>query len=450
MGRVVYMNSQYELSEALEKVMKKILPIPTTPKIYRGPPPPRPAPWFPTGGIDNPKTVEKLELWAPTLKLLDNQRGKILDKLSARGWCYLLEGLGYITKGQFDGCARAINNCRKLGFLPIDFVAQDQDPTRRFACLHEALGVAAPLQGLKTTVEDVLERLPHLTTDYWKDEEYYLMMCVEKIDIYNLFRPICRLFNVPIMNSRGWYTITPRYNIINLCKEAEKRNLEPVLLLFYDHDITGLKISDSTEKNLNDLQGATDWDASSLTIERFGLNKTDIDKYNLTWIDNLISASGKPPNRKRKDVREYIRKFGERKCEANALLKNEETLKVGQKLCIDAIIKYYGDDALDRFKEKREKAKAKLKEVYDNPIWKKFEESLDNLLKKHANPPEIVYEELTAEEALDVTIDNKYYGKCPNCYRQFDYDKTYIGRLVRCRDCKTLMRLNKAESWILG
>ena len=315
--------------------------------------------------------------------------------------------------------------------------------------MHRALGIASPLQRLKEEVEDVLDRLPHLTTDYWKDEEYYLMMCVEKIDIWNLFRPICRLFNVPIMNSRGWYTITPRYNIIELCKEAERRNLEPVLLLFYDHDIIGLKITDLAKKNLDDLEGATNWDSSGLIIDRFGLNKEDIDKHNLTWIDNLISASGRPPDRNRKDVRAYIKEFGERKCEANALLKNEETLKVGQDLCIDAIIKYYGNDALDRFKEKRKKAKAKFKEVYDNPIWEDFEKSLGELVEQYTDPPEEVEEVLEEEEALEVVIDGSHYQCCPLCYRSFDYSKSDIDRLVRCRGCKTLMKLKKAESWIL-
>src|SRR4051794_7362361 len=41
----------------------------------------------------------------------------------SRGWCYLLEGKGVITKGEFASAERVINGLRKSGGLPIDFCA---------------------------------------------------------------------------------------------------------------------------------------------------------------------------------------------------------------------------------------------------------------------------------------------------------------------------------------
>jgi len=52
---------------------------------------------------------------------VDTQRSHPV-KYSSKGWCYLLEGLRKIDKGDFDACQKAINNCRKIGLLPIDFV----------------------------------------------------------------------------------------------------------------------------------------------------------------------------------------------------------------------------------------------------------------------------------------------------------------------------------------
>ena len=452
MGRVVSMSS-YKIAEVLEKVMKKVLPIPKKPKIYRGPRPAKPhLSWIPRGDKDNPKTLEKLRHFAGIMKDMDSKRGKILDKVSSRGWCYIFEGLNLITKGDFKLFEKAINNCRKKGYLPIDYVATDQDRTRQFADLHEALSAATPLQALKKNTKKVIKNLPHLITDYWQGEEYYLMMCVEKIDLRNLFRPICKQFNIPIMNMGGWYTIQPRESIIKLCKEVEKKGLIPVLLLFYDHDIAGLKMSEIFRKGLNDLHGATKWDSSNLIIDRFGLNKEDVDKYNLMWIDNLKSGSGRDPDYRRKDVQEYIRKFGERKCESNTLLRNEETLRIGQNLCIQAIWKYYGKNVIDRFKELKEESKSRLKEVYANPIWEQFEENIDDLIKTYTKPPMKVDEielEIGEEKVYEVEIDNKYYQSCPECYRQFDYDQSYINRLVRCRNpnCRALMKLKKAANW---
>src|SRR5262249_13837993 len=34
-----------------------------------------------------------------------------------RGWCYILEGRGHATKGEFDACENFITDCRKTGDL---------------------------------------------------------------------------------------------------------------------------------------------------------------------------------------------------------------------------------------------------------------------------------------------------------------------------------------------
>jgi hypothetical protein len=209
----------------------------------------------------------------------------------------------------------------------------------------------------------------------------------------------------------------------------------------------GIKISQKFRKGLRDIKGATKWDPSTLIIDRFGLNKEEIEKHTLTWIENLKSSSGKNPNWNRKDVMEYVQKYGIRKCEANALIRNEETIEIGERMCRRAIEKYYGKDALERFEKKKEASKGKLKEVYDTPIWKQFGESLDKLIKDYAESEEISAEELEEEKEYVVFIDNEYYGRCPKCHHQFNYDKTYIDKLVRCRWCKTPMRLRKADKW---
>jgi uncharacterized protein (DUF983 family) len=40
---------------------------------------------------------------------------------------------------------------------------------------------------------------------------------------------------------------------------------------------------------------------------------------------------------------------------------------------------------------------------------------------------------------------NYYYGRCPKCCQLFNYDESFINKLVRCRSCGTAMRLKKAE-----
>jgi hypothetical protein len=97
-----------------------------------------------------------------------------------------------------------------------------------------------------------------------------------------------------------------------------------------------------------------------LIIERFGLNADFIDAQGLSWTDNLITSSGedlanpKHNDHKKPYVQDYIRQFGVRKVEANALVVRPEA---GRQLCLDAIRRYLPDDLLADFKARREAAR---------------------------------------------------------------------------------------------
>jgi len=426
------------LGKMLERAFNRVLPLPKVPRIYYPPPPKRPLTWIPHGKLGNPLYELRLRDFAREILAIDSRRTRRI-KLSSRGWCYALEGLGKIDKGEFDACQKAINDCRKIGLLPIDFTAEDQDITRRFAGLHEAADPTVLLKEMKRQVKEMLRFLPSSTTDYWEEEKYYVMMVVEKGDIRNLFKPICDEYHVPIANSKGWAPILLRYHIATLSKMAEERGLTPVLLLFYDHDPAGLKISRTFRKNLHDISRATGWRPDRLIIDRFGLNKEDIDKYNLTWIPNLKSSSGR-------EIRdpEYVARYGRRKCESNALFKNDETLKAAEEICRQAIEKYYGPDAKERFRGKEEKSKENLKEVYENPVWRNFLKSIDELVRSLSKPKGKERKELAAESReVEVEIERGEWGQCPRCGEVFDYDEQEVdaGRVLRCRRCGLLMKL---------
>lgn len=425
----------------MEKAFDKILPIPKQPRVYRMPPPHRPLSWIPHGSIGNVDYEERLKSFANEIIHINNQRTSKI-KYSSRGWSYLLEGLGKIHKGEFTASQKAINDCRKLGFLPIDFVAQDQDQTRHFKGIHIASEPEAQLSQLQQDITDMLKHLPSKTTDYWISEEYYIMMCVEKGDLINLFKPVCDQYHIPIVSSKGWAPILLRSHIAKLSQKAEAQGLKPVLLLFYDHDKAGLKITKTFRKNLRDCERGTGWSPEGLIIERFGLNAEDIEKYGLMWIENVRTGSGRTLS----DYDPYVVEYGRRKCESNALFKNDETLKAGEEICRRAIEKYYGEDALERFRRKEEASKEKLKDVYNDSVWKSVKESLDKLIEqltsteKDEEPREIEVEKETA-----VFVDNKYYGLCPRCQTQFNYNAEDYGKQVRCRGCHLLMRLQFKE-----
>jgi hypothetical protein len=291
-------------------------------------------------------------------------------RISSRGWCYQLEGYGYIDKSKFDKVENWINRCRKEGVLPIDFVAEEEG--RKFSCVHvpEDESLIASSRGWLT---GMLNQANHYTPDWWDGEEYYIQMLVEKIDLKTLFEPVCNAYHIPIATSKGWSSMLQRAEYAARFKEAEDRGLKCVLLYCGDHDPDGTRISDFIMSNLRDLKditwlnGQDGYDPEYLTIQRFGLNYDFIIKHKLTWIDNLVTgnvskhmdlSSPKHKNHFMPYVQAYLKKVGPRKCEANAIVPMPE---IARNLVTEAIQSFVGPDALKRFEGKRKK----LQNEYD-------------------------------------------------------------------------------------
>lgn len=309
-------------------------------------------------------TKEGLQQFAELVKGIQQ---KIGFKISSRGWCYQLENEGYINKGQFDRVENLINECRKKGILPIDFTAEEEG--RQFSGV-EIPNTDTPVENMRTWIEYLLRTETFgYTPDWWDGEKYYIQMLVEKIDLKTLFEPVCKRFHIPIATSKGWSSMLQRAIYALRFKQAEDRGIKPLLLYCGDHDADGLKISDFIRINLEDLQfimwddGQEGYNPDGLEILRFGLNYDFIEEHKLTWINNLITGSGKnlaDPNHKNYRmpyVQEYIKTYGIRKCEANAIVPYPV---IARKLVEDAIIRYIGSNAEKRFAAKTKAVKEEI------------------------------------------------------------------------------------------
>jgi hypothetical protein len=300
---------------------------------------------LPTGRGD--KRLKQLADFSKSLVQFVNEVG---FKISARGWCYQIEGEGLIDKSQFDRVENLINECRKNGMLPVDFVATEE-------------------------VEASLKCENYYTPDWWENEDYYIQMVVEKIDVKSLFEPICKEYHIPIATSKGWSSILQRGVYARRFKRAEEKGLKCVLLYCGDFDPDGLRISEFLRKNLEDIANIrwmnreTGYNPSSLIIKRFGLEYDFIEENNLTWVDNLITGSKKNlanpnhPNFNMPYVQEYLATIGERKCEANSMLKRKDEAR---DLCRDAIEEYLGEDALGRFQSVRDAIVSRVETFRDD------------------------------------------------------------------------------------
>lgn len=294
-------------------------------------------------------------------------------KISARGWCYQLEQARVINKDQFNKVEEAINNCRKKGLLPVDFIAEET--ARAFS------GIESPsTYTLERVVEWTLDSVltgsdNYFTPNWWENEEFYIQVVVEKTDLKTLFEPICRRFHIPIANSKGWSSVSQRAEYARRFKEAEDNGLKCILLYCGDHDPDGLRISETLRKNLEDVSeviwadGTSGYDPANLEIQRFGLNLDFITNNNLSWIDNLITGSGKDladtkhPNHNLQYVQDYLQDIGERKCEANAIVVIPSEAR---EMMREAIEYYLGTDAEERFEQKTKKIREAYNQILAN------------------------------------------------------------------------------------
>lgn len=295
-------------------------------------------------------------------------------RISSRGWGYIMEGKGYITKDQFDKVEDAINRCRRKGYLPVDFTADES--SRDFHEIHRPDTETYP-RYISQWLSAAHECDDNFEPDWWEGEDYYIQMVVEKVDLVAIFQPLCRAFHIPIANAKGWQSILQRAAYCRRFKEAEDKGLRCVLLYCGDHDPDGLRISDTIRKNLEDIasirweDGETGYDPANLVIDRFGLDYDFIIKNKLTWIDNLITGNVNKkmdlgnqshPNHKLPYVQQYLKKVGRRKCEANAVVVVPE---MGRQMCVEAIQRYLGEDALERFEEKKQRTRDGINAVME-------------------------------------------------------------------------------------
>lgn len=287
--------------------------------------------------------ADNMRAFADALKQIASR----LDfKVTSRGWCYLLEQHGQLLKGDFDVAQERINDCRKLGLLPVDFCLED---TKRAAVNVEDIhgrNVDAYTERLAAFVAGDIEN--YAPFSFWDDKDVYVQMYVEKLDLRPLFEPVCAKYRVPLANVGGWGDLNGRAEFMERFKRHEAAGRRCVLLYCGDHDPGGLLISASLRDNLAELSAAVGWAPDNLVIDRFGLNFDFIQAHKLKWIDNLETGGGgrlddpKHKFHRMPYVQEYLRQFGARKVEANALVVIPDEAR---RLCERAILRWVKDSS---------------------------------------------------------------------------------------------------------
>jgi hypothetical protein len=320
--------------------------------------------------------LDSLEAFGRQLMAVQKQIG---FRMSARGWAYALENAGVITKSNLDEAKKRVNQARDKGFIPLDFTAQDD--AREFA--HTPTPTTPTDDFIKQGLEDILSG-DGLHRSFWETQDVFIQVLVEKVDLREVFAPVCQEYSIPIATSKGWSSKNQRGEILRRAAEwrlgkgiaPDDASKKPILLYCGDFDPAGRQISAKLRKNLTDLEDANirvgdeyytgvTPDALEMEIHRFGLNKPFIDDNDLTWVDNLETGSDNDtsladPSHSDHDkdyVQNWLDEIGVRKVEANALVTDPEA---GRALLRDTVERYLTDDAEQRYEEIQDESKKEL------------------------------------------------------------------------------------------
>jgi hypothetical protein len=164
--------------------------------------------------------------------------------------------------------------------------------------------------------------------------------------------------------------------------EWQAKGKQWTLLYGGDHDIHGLRISNALRSNLEEVLPAfrrmypefRDFNLDDVIIERFGLDADFIRRERLSWTNNLITGSGEDlgdpshPKHNDHDVQEYIRRFGKRKLEADALVTRPAA---GRRLCEQAILKYVNLGGIAKFERERRRQQQAMRRALDRLLGRR-------------------------------------------------------------------------------
>jgi hypothetical protein len=282
---------------------------------------------LPKGPAKGGETAESrfARIVQPLCDFIIAKRKELTYTPGARSWCYLGEGPDTWSKGDFDLIEERITRARMDGLLPLDIVAVDES--------REARGVVTPddpdfREHIRANLEWLADNYtPHAIEEF---TGVHFELWIEKVGLLGLFEAPAGKYTIPVTPGKGRPDAHSRVALLKRCARYERN----VILMFGDHDIAGLSMTEGLERVLRATfksSGLASW--PNMTFERIGLNIDTIERMGLTWVDNLQTGSGmdlsdpKHTQHRNANVQAYIEQFGVRKCEADAIAVHPEEVE---------------------------------------------------------------------------------------------------------------------------
>lgn len=291
-------------------------------------------------------------------------------RFGPRGWAYYAEGLGLITKGEFDRFEKLLTDMRKDGELDPDVIEPDASRTATVVGDFDAAD-HAPEDYARWAVDDIGQQLRSWASafhenGYWDDLDTYVEMIVEKKDLVQIFKSTADRYNVRITNGKGDTDIHTRLAMLKRFRDNAEAGRRNVLLAIGDHDPKGLSIVEGLKRTIMSCANikGLNWDYPEFEVVNIGLTEQQVRDLDLMRIGNLETGGGKDlsdpshADHYKPYVQDYIRKFGVWKCEANALVGHPAKARG---LLESVINEYIPADHPDNVQEKNEEGQASVR-----------------------------------------------------------------------------------------
>ena len=289
-------------------------------------------------------------------------RSRLDFDVGSRGWAYILEGERFIDKDEIDAAQILINDCRKSGDLPLDICSEDD---KRAAENLETIdpGPQERAAGIFNYIQTAEKY--YTPFSFWDDLDVYVQMAVEKSNLKNLFSKVCAEFCVPIANVGGWADLNVRAGFMQRFKEKEAEGKHACCSTVPTSIPAACTFRNSCARTSKPWRAPSAGRPTISASTASDLITTSSSGEGLTWIENLATAKGEYPlNDKRHPdhfkpyVQDYLREYGVRKVESDALLKRPEA---GRELCRQAILRYVPANAPRNYRKKLKPVRADLR-----------------------------------------------------------------------------------------
>lgn len=253
-------------------------------------------------------------------------------KFGPRGWAYYAEGLGLITKGEFDRFEKLLTDMRKDGELDPDVIEPDASRVATTVADFEASD-REPEDYARYAVDDIGDQLRSWAdifhrNGYWDPLKFYVEMIVEKKDLVQIFRSTADRYNVRITNGKGDTDIHTRLAMLKRFRDHTEAGRRCVLLAIGDHDPKGKHIVQGLQRTIMSCANikGLNWYEPEFEVVNIGLTEQQVFDLDLMRIPNLETGGGRDlsdpahPDHFKPYVQEYLAQHGVWKCEANALV----------------------------------------------------------------------------------------------------------------------------------